>query len=238
MEWIEFNQKMKEMSPDYMDHRRDARKQMYKTYLKEQEVHTISIPTVGCSYTYTVNAVNEMLKDCLAPLPKAVPCSPKHDMFPEDMYYKQEGITPMNYASASVTTAPTEAQTQRKYLEQRLYDVYQGKREPLEAKFGLTDDAPPTTPSELAERLKAGKFAIRGLDDGSDKNDYRYWSASELIRWRDPAKKADQAGFDAAKADLKAKRQAALDTIKIDEPKAGLDAVKALESWEPTGAAN
>jgi hypothetical protein len=173
---------------------------------------------------------------CLAPTP--VPCTAP---VKKGCIKKQEEENLMNYASASViaTPATTETQDQRKYLAKRLDEVYHNHRDGLEAKFGLTDDEAPHGPKELAERLAAGKFSIRGTgDDEKNAGSYRYWTAGDLIRWRDPAKKADQDGFDAARADLKAKKQAALDIIKIDEPKAGLDAVKALEAWEPTGAAN
>lgn len=225
MEWNEFNQKMKDLSPDYMSHRRATRQQMYRNYIRNYEVHThtINIPKVGAA------TPSNWLTFSLAPLQEAE-CNP-------DSYgFKQEGITPMNYASASVTTAPTETETQRKYLEKRLYEVYHDKREPLEAKFGLTDDPYPQDGKDLAQRIKDGKFIIRGVD--TDEQIPSYYGTYDLIRWRDPAKKADQEGFDAAKADLKEKRQAALDTIKIDDVKAGLEAVKSLETWEPTGAAN
>jgi hypothetical protein len=147
----------------------------------------------------------------------------------------------MNYASASVIATPqtTEVQDQRKYLERRLGEVYETKREPLEALFGLIDDDAPRGPEELAKRLAEGKYSVRGAgDDAKNAHKYNHWYGADLIVWRDPAKKADHDGFKAAKEDLKAKRQAALDAIKIDEPKAGLDAIKALEAWEPTGAAN
>jgi hypothetical protein len=146
----------------------------------------------------------------------------------------QEGNNPMNYATATVQAGTTETQDQRKYLEKRLHEVYSEKRDPLEATFGLIDAEPPVGPIELAERLKEGKFTIRT----GDKDQYRYWHWTDLIVWRDPAAKRDDEGFKAALEALKDARQKALDIIKIDEPKAGLDAVKALEAWEPTGKAN
>ena len=154
---------------------------------------------------------------------------------------QEEGNNPMNYATATVQAATTETQDQRKYLTRRLDEVFYEKERPLYAAFGLTDDEPPSTPKELKARIADGKFTIVGLpkDDDEDEDEmYFYGGWSRLIRWRDPAKKADQDGYDAARKELKAKYQEALDTIKIDEPKAGLDAVKALEAWEPKGAAN
>lgn len=172
----------------------------------------------------------------------ATPCPP----VPSTLSWKckavqkqEEECIPMNYASASISAPATETQDQRRYLERRLQEVYADKRDGLESKFGLTDDDTPVGPAEVAKRIADGKFIIRGTgDDAKNATRYTYWSLGDLIQWRDPAKKADQAGFDAARLDLKAKRQEALDAIKIDEPKAGLDAIKALEAWTPTGAAN
>lgn len=145
---------------------------------------------------------------------------------------KEEGNNPMNYASATVTAATTEVQDQRKYLENRLRDVYSEKRNPLEATFGLIDDDAPTGPAELAKRLADGAYTLKTGDK------YAYWGWFDLIQWRHPDRKQDTEGFSAAVAALKAEKQKALDIIKIEDPKAGLDAIKALEAWTPTGKAN
>ena len=153
---------------------------------------------------------------------------------------QKEGNNPMNYATATVTAATTETQDQRKYLTRRLDDIYYALERPLFATFGLTDDPAPTTPKELKARIADGKFTIIGTKDGDedeDEDDFWYGGWSRMIRWRDPAKKADQDGYDAARKDLKAEYQKALDTIKIDDVKAGLDAIKALEAWEPSKTA-
>lgn len=202
-------------SPIY-NYNKETRRQMYRSYKEGQEMQTEKcFPT---HYNY------------LAPVTTA--CTADHRIF-DILPFKKEEENSMNYASATVTTAPTETQTQRKYLEDRLSYVYRDKRGPLEAQFGLIDDEPPVTLKELQERIAAGKFTFR---DEKDVRPYHHWT--EMLRWRDPAKKADAEGFKAAKEDLKAKRQATLDTIKIDDVKAGLDAVKALEAWTPAGAAN
>jgi hypothetical protein len=151
---------------------------------------------------------------------------------------QEEGNNPMNYATATVQAGTTETQDQRKYLTNRLQEVYSDKRDPLEAAFGLTDDDAPKGPLELAERLKDGKFTVRYMETGTNPDVYRYWHWTDLIQWRDPAAKRDEDGFKKAIEELRALHQAALDTIKIDEPKAGLEAIKALEAWKPTGAAN
>ncbi len=199
------------------------RREMYKNYVKEKEVLTFG--TAPATTTTTDNWYS------FAQLPSAVPQSPNY--FNGYCDQKQEGINPMNYASASISTPATETQDQRKYLTRRLDEVYQDNRDPLEAEFGLVDDEYPETLKDLKERIAAGKFTFR---DEKDVRPYHHWT--EMLRWRDPAKKADQEGFTAAVKALKAERQKALDIIKIDEPKAGLEAIKALEAWTPTGAAN
>lgn len=230
---------------DLCDESRDECKEMYKKYKKFKENGMMIDPykqenelqtTMHDDLTYVNgNWVKVVPMPCEFSL---APCAtvPEKKKFGFGTCNQKEGINPMNYASASVTTAPTETQVQRSYLESRLYDIYCDKRKPLEALFGLEDDAAPKDNKELAERIKAGKFSIRGIDTDEKVKSYYYWT--DMIRWRDPAMKADTEGFGAAKADLKAERQKALDIIKIDDPKAGLDAVKAFEAWEPKGAAN
>lgn len=234
LSWVKFNA-LNKSSLDYTALRRYERKQVYKQYVKEQEVPSYkAITGEWITYGSTTNS--------LAQLPSAVPSTTlsgnTSNWFTVDEV-KQEGNNPMNYASASISTPATETQDQRKYLERRLFEVYADKRDPLESLFGLLDDHAPQTPAELAARIADGKFTIRGTgDDTKNAAHYRYWGAAELIQWRDPAKKADMDGFKAAKDALKAERQKALDIIKIDDPKSGLEAIKALEAWTPTGAAN
>ena len=149
---------------------------------------------------------------------------------------KQEEVNSMNYASASVTAPATDVQDQRKYLGKRIEEVYYEKRGPLEATFGLNDDEAPRDPKELKDRLDSGKYIIRGLDKDADC--YRYFHASELIQWRDPARKADQDGFEAARKALKAVRQEAVDVAKLKSIDEGFEQLKKLEAWTPTGAAS
>ena len=229
--WNEY----REIRKKYFGENRLDSKYNYKRYM-EAKMHTktLNIPTATGLHQINLDPYYS-----LAPCTGSTSCPAAIPSFFGRPVQKQEEENLMNYASASISTPATEAQDQRKYLERRLGEVYNDRREGLEAKFGLTDDNSPVGPTELAERIAAGKFIIRGTgDDAKNAERYRYWSAYDLIQWRDPAKKADQDGFDAARKDLKAKRQAALDTIKIDDPKAGLDAIKALEAWPPTGAAN
>ncbi len=225
-------------TPQYT-HNKQARNEMYKDYVKEQQVHTHTLTPNNWNDLVLYGSTTVMPNNSLAPMPSAQ-CQPptasgfnwKHKVV-EAVRNQEEGINPMNYASASISTPATETQDQRKYLAQRLESVYCDKRDPLESEFGLVDDDAPQSLTELKARIADGKFTFR---EEKDIRPYFYWT--EMLRWRDPAKKADQEGFDAAKKALKAERQKALDIIKIDEPKAGLEAIKALEAWTPTGVAN
>lgn len=193
------------------------------TWTVVSDYNIVSAPTV---------ATNSFA--CVDACPKA---EPKRSFLGK----QKEGNNPMNYATATVTAATTETQDQRKYLANRLQDVYFDKERPLYAMFGLTDDEAPTSPKELKQRIADGKFTILGLPkDGEDEDedDFFYGGWSRMLRWRDPAKKLDRDGYDAARKELKDMYQKTLDIIKIDDVKAGLDAVKALEAWKPTGAAN
>lgn len=228
----EFNQRYQvginslDGSPQYT-HNKKVRRQLYKQYVKELSVNTSHTHTYFFASLPTATTFRKA---------KCQPCSP---CGVPAAFNQEQGNNPMNYASASISTPATETQDQRKYLTKRLEDVYCNLRDPLEATFGLIDDETPSSPKDLAERLAAGKFIIRGYgDDAKNADRYRYWPTAELIQWRDPAKKADTEGFEVARKALKAEKQKALDIIKIDEPKAGLEAIKVLEAWTPTGAAN
>lgn len=194
---------------------------------------------------YLTKARNEMIDNLCSP-----PVCTKPNLVPVGKYCKgsladcksapvctasdnQEGNNPMSaYASATIAAPTTETQDQRKYLEKRLNEVYRSKRDPLEAKFGLVDDDAPQGAAEFQKRIADGAYTMRTGDK------YQYWHWTDLIQWRHPDRKQDNEGFAAARTDLKAKKQAALDIIKIEDPTAGLKAIKDLESWEPTGAAN
>jgi hypothetical protein len=214
-----------------------ARKEYHRLLKEETEKKMNNCIDVGCTTSATAAYVD---------LPKAYLCSlgtvevTQLPVCKKSIWgcKQEEGNNPMNYATATVQAGTTETQDQRKYLTNRLQEVYSDKRDPLESNFGLTDDSAPMGPAELSERLKAGKFSVRYLEKDTDPSAYRYWHWTDLIQWRDPAAKRDEDGFKKAIEELQALRQAALDTIKIDEPKAGLDAIKALEAWKPTGAAN
>lgn len=201
-------------------------------------MHTHSYPsfwasTVACDNIYTppqveATPINPYSFGCKTATPVA--------KTPWGKAKKQEGITPMaNYNAATIVAqADTTARDQRQHLHSRMWEVQQTKKYALKKQFHLIDDDAPKSPKEMAERIAAGKFIIRGLD----KEETRYFSSYDAIVWRDPAVKPDQAGYDAVKTEMDKKYRETVDTITILDPKDGLDALREFEAWTPTGAAN
>lgn len=225
------------------ENRVEARKSWarYQDFFTMKERNMIMNGSDVVTWTFDANCVAVPCTSSFADCPKtdAAPCKAQ---MPYVDVPQQEGNNPMNYANvanAAITVPPTEVQDQRKYLEKRLDQLFYAKDEPLYRHFGLDDDAAPYSPVEFKKRIDEGKFQIRGVDfDQEHAARYDHWHWTDLIAWRDPAKKADRDGYDAARKDLREKKQNTLDIIKIDDPKAGLEALKAFEAWEPKGATN
>ena len=59
-----------------------------------------------------------------------------------------------------------------------------------------------------------------------------------VVRWRDPAKKADKEGYQKARKLFEAEVKSARDTIAIKSVDDGLKALQDLEAWMPQGKAN
>lgn len=141
---------------------------------------------------------------------------------------KKEEI-PMNYnQTAIVATAAAESETpkQRRYLMNRVYDVYSTKRAELEKKFNI-NDIYPQSPEELAQLIKDGHFYIKGLD--TPKAERRYFDMYSALRFRKAP--ADQEGFEKAKDELKAARQVAEDAIAILPIEDAFTAFKTFEQF-------
>lgn len=116
----------------------------------------------------------------------------------------------------------------RGYLERRLYDIKDEKMVAARDTYNLNDMDSPSTPKEMADRITAGLFEIKGLDTKADqKFGWNGWAGA--MHWRDPAKKADKVGFDAFQTKVEAAAQTVEDTIAI-LPAA--DALKALQDFE------
>lgn len=167
--------------------------------------------------------------------------------------------TTISSAEIEISAPPSDASKMRDYLIGRLSDMT-GRFEwndpmfsTLAKKFNLNAPKRPTTSQAIIDAFKNGKvtidqakvdkqskyFAARAADEDFDDDDYEDGITSQYfgITFTDlPV--ADHKGYEAAKeAYLKAK-QDTKDTIMIADPSDGLAALKALQEWTPTGAAN
>lgn len=148
----------------------------------------------------------------------------------EELKYR---ITPEKQKEIEMTyntdcSAITEVQTQRKYLSARLMTLAKNKEPDLLRNFGLTDDKAPMTFDEAVQRIKDGKYTVVEQYSGNTANGY--YGLDSAIRWRDPAKKEDKPGYDAAKKLMAAAVTDTQDAIMIKTPDEALAAVKAFEA--------
>lgn len=118
----------------------------------------------------------------------------------------------------------------RSYFSNRLRDLRWDMVSELETKFGLNDERPPNTPTELVDRIKAGRFVLP-KGEGGDREYY----GEEVIyafQWRDPATVKDQAGFEAAKKRFEKKYSSTLDTIQASDEKGSLALLQAFTAYD------
>lgn len=118
----------------------------------------------------------------------------------EDMHVSQD---------VDVTVHEKTSETQRrKYFLSRLLESFYTKSNAAQKTFGLIDDNAPRTVNELIARITAGKFVVP-----EERKDYDSFEPLRYLRWRDPAVKADQPGFDALNTKLEALKTTAEDAI-------------------------
>jgi hypothetical protein len=141
---------------------------------------------------------------------------------------KEEGKTNMCYQ-----TKQSREDRQTSYANDRIYSISLEKDRDLRKAYGLDNDSPPVTFNELMDRLNAGKYVI-----AEDKKDKRSYDIGGLgyVRWRDPAVKEDQAGYEAALEKLSAARTAAEDAVTLGDAAAQLQALKDFEAFQADAA--
>lgn len=115
-------------------------------------------------------------------------------------------------------------------LINRLSSIRNDKYHELRKTFGLTDDATPESLNEFIARLTSGKFTFP-----QDKRDSKWgiYSILDSIRWRDPSKKEDEAGFEIAAeklADAYASTQDEIIVKTPTDPNAGLAALNSFKA--------
>lgn len=104
-----------------------------------------------------------------------------------------------SYSTATVITADSIEQNQRRTLRNFAYEAYEARKTAARKQFGMMDDEAPQTMEELLARITAGKYVLP-----EKYKDSSAYSALSYIKWRDPAIVEDKAGYKAAKADLNA----------------------------------
>jgi hypothetical protein len=179
----------------------------------------------------------------LAPLPKAQLAAK-----PWPGSNIKEDTNPMRYgekntvATALVTAPPTLEQDQKTYLTRRLdnlfYDAIDNK---LRKQFNIGVTGSPSTYAELIDMIKNDKFKldedkIKKVEKARASGDIWCYGNTDGIIWDLP--KPDRNGYHAATVEYEVKKRVAMDVIMVNSAADGLAAIKALESWEPTGAAN
>lgn len=139
---------------------------------------------------------------------------------------KQEEVNPMaSYASAQIIADTTE-KDQRRHASNRIYSIYESKKDALRKQFGLTDDAAPETAADFIKRIQDGKYTV-----DKEKMDKKTYGPERYIRWRDPSRVEDNAGYEAAKALLKAAYTKAEDKIALGAATDLLAAVETFDGW-------
>lgn len=137
-----------------------------------------SVPTYPTPHTLDI---------CSTPCPPATKSPWKQKCQKEDQ-------TPMaSYASATVVTGENIEAGQRDAVRSALRSTRERLSADLKKSFGLTDDDKPSTPAEFVKRITDGLYTI-----DKDDADRMTYSPECYLRWRDPAKVEDKAGFKAA----------------------------------------
>lgn len=149
---------------------------------------------------------------------------------------KEKKMNRVNIEDISVNIeakAQATDESQRQHLQYRLEDEATKKFASLRKQFYLDDDDRPSTPKELVDRILAGKYILPSEEEAKK---MQYWGHSifSQITWRDPALKADQAGYDKAFDALMALKTDASDDIRVQSPADGLVTLRKFRDTQVT----
>lgn len=147
----------------------------------------------------------------------------------EDTMYSNTAATSLTVnANAPLTTE----QGQISYLVSQAKTARREKTIELAKKFGLEDDKYPRTANDLIARIKDGQFITDPFTA-----DMETCCPLDSIRFRDPTKLPDEAGFEAAKSLLDKAYTDAERAILVsstgDDLKAGIKLIEGIESFQP-----
>lgn len=136
-------------------------------------------------------------------------------------------------------TTYNETEASRKYLLNRVQNVYWSKRDDLAIQFRIHNSDTPRTYKELIDAIKNDKYTLdtkrtAQIDTFFEDDDW-YGNAFEGIEFDLPTA-PDREGYTAATAELDKKVLAAKDVINVGTPADGLKALQELEAWTFTKA--
>lgn len=130
--------------------------------------------------------------------------------------------------STMTTIFDRDAADKREYLTGRLYSIVESKYDDLRKTYAIADDNYPLDAKEFVDRIISGKYELK---KGWDSDEARKWhNPTSYLRFRDPAKPADTAGFEAAREKVDLAEQTVRDAIAIKSATEALDALIAFES--------
>lgn len=118
----------------------------------------------------------------------------QHELLYAD-FITHRTVSPLN-VNVQEDTMNTHDNTEanaRSHLRNNLASSYSKHDHDLLRHFGLMEDDSPDSPEEVIERIKNGKYVLR---DKKDRTSFSHWTSH--IRWRDPSKEKDEAGYKAA----------------------------------------
>lgn len=131
--------------------------------------------------------------------------------------------------SVNMPPATNPEERMRNHLLERAGTASYEKREEMRQAFGLIDDDEPVTLKDFFTRIKDGKYVIP--TDEKELN-REFWDTGRLleeITWRDPARKEDEAGFNAANDLLTKALNDVSDEIIVKAPDQGLESLRAFQ---------
>lgn len=129
---------------------------------------------------------------------------------------------------------PTIENRQLTYFQNRVDSLQYNLRQDLRKMFHLDDDATPADGQSLIDRITSGKYILRTQEEMK----HIYWigGAISWFQWRDPAVKADEAGFELAEKELRKLCNKTTDIVTIGDAAQILAALDALEAFVPSNA--
>lgn len=231
-QWPAWNKSFQNVSEDYQD-------RLWNIYFLNKGWNTMS--SLGCCQSAPAPIAFNLskLNWCNPVSNKVWPCGltdcKLYEQEEKEKTMRTTSISaPSSYANAQVCAPQSEISEQRAYLLDRLSTIGWQKRDDERKPFGLKDDEEPKTIKERKERIAAGKYTFKFYvdEDGDyDEEGENYYGVGKVtLRWRDPAVKEDQKGYDAAMEKLEKDLTSYRDTIHIMDAETGLKALQEFES--------